>query len=74
MHASVFCTADVLVYREHFVYDFRIEGRFGVVCVRIPQIVPAGADKRVERIGIAKRVASAVRAFYVHELIAFGKR
>ena len=66
--------ADIFVDGQQLVDDLGIERLFRVVRVRIAQIIPARADEGVQRIRIAQRVAAAVRALGVHELLALGER
>ena len=41
MHTGVLRAADILIYRQHFVYPFGIEGLFVVAVVGIAQEIPA---------------------------------
>ena len=69
----MFCTADVSIDGKQLIDGSTVEGRAVVVRVRIAQIVPARAHEGIEGIGIAHRLAAALGADGVHELLVLGK-
>ena len=66
--------ADVHVHGQHLVHRLAGEGLFFIVRIRIAQVVPARADKGVQRVGIALCGPAAVGAGRVHELVVLGER
>ena len=74
VHTSVFATANVNVYGEHLIRNFRREGRFVVASFGITKVIPAGAHEGVEGIGVTGSFAAALRARAVHKSCVRSKR
>ena len=66
----MFRAAHVYVYGQHLIRRFFRKRLFIVVRVRVAKIIPRRADERIQRIGIAPRLAAADGAGAIHEFFA----
>ena len=74
MHTSMFCTADIFIHWQQLVDNFRIPGHLCIFIIRISEIVPGGADKRIHRIRIAFCIGTADGALAIHKALMLSQR
>ncbi len=74
MQDGVLNPTDVVVYRHPAVNRGLREGHLVVMRIAIAYVIPAGARKRIHRVGHAARRPTAFRAGRLIEVRVFGER